>query len=301
MSEKLENPKLHLIAFIAHLKEIRRYSPHTLRAYEQDIKQFLEHNKTMKLSVNRDGVRAFVSSVFLKSHSKATVSRKIYSLKSFFSYLIKMKVILKNPADQIPLPKEQRHLPSIISELDINRFLDNFPNNTFLDYRDRTIFELLYASGIRISELTGLTLDQIHFSSGLMRILGKGKKERLVPLHEKSLQNLKQYLIQRNTHSLPEEDALFINNRGGRLSSRSVERILIKRFFDITGSARPVFPHLFRHSFATHLLQRGANLRMIQELLGHSHLSTTQKYTSLNYTDLLISYQRFHPRENADE
>jgi len=301
MPEKVENPKLYLNSFLDYLKEIRRYSQHTLRAYEQDLKQFIEFIQTNHLQFNRDGVRSFVASTFQKQLSKSTVSRKIYSIKSFFSYLIKQKLLLINPAEQIPLPKEQKLLPTILNESEILMFLDRFPAHTFLDIRDRAIFELLYASGLRISELSQMSLHQIHFSSGLLRILGKGKKERIVPLHDKALTILKNYLIHRNEHARVEEEAIFVNNRGNRLSSRSIERILIKRFLDITGSQKTIYPHMFRHSFATHLLQRGANLRVIQELLGHSHLSTTQKYTSLNFTDLLSSYQRFHPRECDDE
>ena len=297
----MEKTELLLTSFLVHIKEIRRYSPHTLRAYEQDIRQYLAYIDNKNLAMDRDGVRSFITSIFLQSSCKSTVSRKIYALKSFFSYLLKNGHLKINPAEQIPLPKESRLLPSILSEEEISQFLNHFPAKTFLDLRDRTLFELLYASGMRISELTGMSLDQLHFASGMIRIMGKGRKERIVPIHEQALHFLRRYLSERMKRCPPDMTSLFISNRGSALTSRSIERILIKRFIEITGSSRPVYPHLFRHSFATHLLQRGANLKVIQELLGHSHLSTTQKYTSLNFTDLLASYERFHPREDEND
>lgn len=289
-----------MTSFILYLKEIKRYSPHTLRAYEQDIQQFFTYAEKDRLPLERDSVRGFVTSIFLKTHSKATVSRKIYSLKSFFNYLIKNNIIQNNPAENIPLPKEQKLLPKILDEEEIRGFLDNFPDKTFLDLRDKTIFELLYATGLRISELTGLTCPQINFPAGLIKILGKGHKERIIPVHDKALATLKTYCESRKSRTRPSETALFVNARGSGLTSRSVERILINRFREITGSNRSIYPHLFRHSFASHLLQRGANLRVIQELLGHSRLSTTQQYTSLNFSDLLESYRKHHPRENDE-
>lgn len=297
----MDKTEQYINKFLDYLTDIKRYSPNTIRAYKQDILQLYVYLEEHGCSIDdRDSLRGFISFVFMKTHNKLTVSRKIYALKAYFSFLIRNNVIKNNPAEQIVLPKEQRRLPSVLSLDEMKLFLDSFPSANAIDLRDRTIFELLYASGIRISELTSLNVQQVHFASGLIRVVGKGKKERIIPVHPNALRLVKEYLQSRNAQTSLSEDALFVNQRGTRLSARSIERILVKRFRQITDSGKHVYPHLFRHSFATHLLQKGANLRIIQELLGHNHLSTTQKYTSLNFSDLLKSYKQFHPGETKD-
>jgi site-specific recombinase XerD len=295
--DKLEQ---YLEPYLDHLQLIKRYSPNTIRAYRSDLIQFLTFHKNLNRPIERNHIRAFITTIFKISNNRATVSRKIYALKAFFEYLIRANVLTTNPADQIALPKTKQHLPEVLSQNDMQLFLDNFPDSTFLDIRDRTVFELLYATGLRISELCHLTIDSIHFSSGLIRVLGKGNKERIIPLHNRSVFQIQQYLQARQQHAPLNEISLFINNRGHGITPRSIQRILIIRFKEITGNNTKVYPHLFRHSFATHLLQRGANLRIIQELLGHSHLSTTQKYTTLKFADILSTYQNCHPQEEDE-
>jgi site-specific recombinase XerD len=265
-----------------------------------DLLQFLTHHKNVTGPIERNHIRDFIAAIFRISNNRSTVARKIYSLKAFFDFLIKTHVLTINPADQIVLPKTKQKLPEVLSQSDVQLFLDSFPASTFLDIRDRTVFELLYATGLRISELCSLTIDSIHLSSGLIRVLGKGNKERIIPLHNRSVLQVQQYIQIRRQHAPLFEVSLFINNRGHGITPRSIQRILIKRFKEVTGKNTKVYPHLFRHSFATHLLQRGANLRIIQELLGHSNLSTTQKYTSLQFTDILNTYQNCHPQEEDE-
>jgi integrase/recombinase XerC len=177
------------------------------------------------------------------------------------------------------------------------RFLDALPGQTFLELRNKTIFEFLYATGLRVSELTHIEPADIRLRERLVRVTGKGRKERIVPFHDRAAELLGRYLEQRHLHRPAVTAALFVNARGGRLSERSVERILSGLFARQSEGGRRIHPHLFRHSFASHLLQNGANLRVIQDLLGHTSLATTEKYTTLDYGDLLRTYQRFHPRE----
>lgn len=293
----------HLISFLDYLEDIRRYSKNTLKAYKLDIQQFITfHNQYYSnKNIERNEIRDFITLTFKTSGKSTTISRKIYSIKSFFKYLVKSNIIESNPADQLILPKIQHSLPKILSQEEITFFLTHFPVSTFFDLRDFAIFELLYATGLRISELCSIDMKNINLKSGLIRVIGKGKKERVIPIHSQAIEQLKKYIVERNNKFSIKNDPLFINHRGTRLSARSIERILIARFFEITGKINKIHPHQFRHSFATHLLQRGANVKIIQELLGHSSLSTTQKYTSLNYSDILKTYTLFHPREDSED
>jgi len=286
----------YLIKYIEYLSHIKKYSAHTIRAYKQDIEQFLEFFQERLIKIDRDGVREYISMIYLKGKNKSTVSRKIYAVRSYFSFLKNQGKIDKNPMDLISTPKKEKKMPQILTEKEMITFLDSLPDTDFLQLRNKAMFELLYATGLRISELTGLKAKDINFDEGLLRVLGKGKKERIVPFNDYAKQIVLNYLQEARKKFARVSDFIFVNSRGQKISDRSVERILQKLYKEILHSEKRVYPHLIRHSFATHLLQRGANLRIIQEILGHSNLSTTEKYTSLNYTDLLRVYKRFHPR-----
>jgi integrase/recombinase XerC len=299
----MDSLQQHLISYLTYLKEIKRYSKNTLRAYQIDIQQlivFLNANGVKK-EIDRNIIRNFITYIYKKCRKSSTVSRKIYSIKSFFSFLVKSNILPSNPAEQLVLPKTTQPLPKVISQEKISFFLDHFPTKSFLDVRDLTIFELLYATGLRISELCDINLKNINLHAGLIRILGKGNKERVVPFHTRAIIQVKKYLSERLKKTDNNEEALFVNNRGTRITSRSIERIMVKRYLQISGNLEKVYPHLFRHSFATHLLQSGANLRMIQEFLGHSNLSTTQKYTTLHFSDIIATYNKYHPQENNEK
>jgi integrase/recombinase XerC len=286
----------YLDDYLQQLRDIRKCSPHTVRAYRQDIEQFFDYLKENNLKVQRDTIRDFIAFIFRRTRNKATVSRKIYAVKSFFAYLLKNGKIDKNPFDGISTPRTDRKIPQILTEKEMMAFLDELPESDFLEIRNKAIFEFLYATGLRISELTGLKIGDISMTEGLVRVLGKGKKERIVPFHSQARQMLQKYLREAEKKFKKEIEFVFLNARGGKITERSVERILDKTYRQIMHSDKKVYPHLFRHSFATHLLQRGADLRVIQELLGHANLTTTQKYTSLNYKDLEAAYRQFHPR-----
>jgi len=288
----------YLNKFIEYLKEIKKYSNNTIKAYRIDIEQFLRYFEENNLEVNRDNIRDYISYVFISSKNKATLSRKISSLKTFYNYLVKFGVVNKNIFDSISSPKLDKKMPEVLTENELNTFLDSLPEKRLIDLRNKAIFEFIYATGMRISEVVNLRVEDINFRDNIVRIMGKGKKERIVPFNDFSKKLVLKYMERARQEFKIDIDYVFLNYRGKKISERSVERILKSVFKDIMKSNKNVYPHLLRHSFATHLLQRGANLRVIQELLGHSNLATTEKYTNLNYKDLLNTYKKFHPREN---
>lgn len=286
----------YLEEYLEYLQHIKKYSSHTISAYESDIRQFMEYFKTTGAQVDKHSIRDFIADVFMKTKKKTTISRKIYGVKSYYKYLLKQGKIVKNPFDAIGTPKIDKNLPGILTEKEMLEFLDQLPDGNFIDLRNKAIFEFLYATGLRISELTNLRLVDINFGEHLIRVLGKGKKERIVPFNGYAGNMLQKYIDGARQKFNNEIDYIFLNARGKKITSRAVEMILQDKYRLIAGGRKHVYPHLFRHSFATHLLQRGANLRVIQELLGHSSLTTTEKYTNLNYEDLLNVYRKFHPR-----
>lgn len=285
--------------YIGYLREIKKFSVHTLKAYAGDIRQFCAYFSEQRLPVSKNNIRDFIAHIYLKSKSKATVARKIYAVKSYYAYLVKTGIQAHNPFDGIGTPKLDKKIPQILTENEMMEFLDALPEQNFLQLRNKALFEFLYATGLRISELTGLQAEDIHFAERLVRVMGKGKKERIVPFHEQAAALMANYLARRRAEFHGPSDRVFVNSRGGPLSQRSVERILQQVYHGLTHSSKRVHPHLLRHSFATHLLQRGANLRVIQELLGHANLATTEKYTTLNFADLLNTYKKFHPRNRS--
>ena len=289
-----------LIDYLEYLSDIKKFSPNTIKAYRQDIDQFLIFFKGEYYNLSRDQIRDFLSSLYLRTSNRSTVSRKIYAIRSFFQYLIRRGSTEKNPMDLISVPKADKKLPEILTEEEMIRFLDNLPGESIIEKRNKALFELFYASGLRLSELTNLKIGNINFKERMIRVFGKGNKERIVPFNQKTATVLQEYLALSNTEYRARGEYIFLNFRGKKISARGVEKIVKEVFKKINDSGKNVYPHLFRHSFATHLLQRGVDLRMIQELLGHSNLSTTEKYTTLNYSDLLKSYNKFHPRSEND-
>ncbi len=282
--------------YLEYLTHIKRYSLHTVRAYKQDIHQFFEFFSEGAIKMDKENIRDFIATVYMRTKKKTTISRKIYAIKSFFTWLQKQGKITKNPFDVISSPKEDRMLPEILTEREMVEFLDRVPMDSFIHIRNKAVFEMLYATGLRISELTGLKWSDVNLDECLLRVLGKGKKERIVPFHAAAKSILVQYGATAREKFKTVNDYIFLNNTGKPITPRAIEMIVQDSYSKLMGSKKHVYPHLFRHSFATHLLQRGANLRIIQELLGHSSLGTTEKYTSLQYEDLLNVYRQFHPR-----
>ncbi|MGD8367152.1 MAG: tyrosine recombinase XerC [Desulfobacterales bacterium] len=301
--------------FIAALASEKGYSPHTCRAYRKNIQEFRdyadgrlsgrkgsrERESTEAVSVEQIDplmIRGYLGFLH-KRNKKATIARKLSALRSFFRHLIKTGRLSESPAELILTPKQDRTIPVYLPVDDMFRLLDAIESETLLGARNRALFEILYSAGIRVSELAGLDAADIDLTGRTIRVTGKGNKQRIVPIGKKAAESVKRYreALQREAGIAPEaEGALFRNNRGGRLTARSVARIL-EAIARRIGINIPVSPHALRHSFATHLLDAGADLRVVQELLGHKSLSTTQKYTHVSIDRLMETYDKAHPRK----
>jgi integrase/recombinase XerC len=288
-----------IAAFLRHLDRERNASPHTVRAYGEDLAQFARH---VRAELGRDGhpcdvdhllIRAFLARLHRRGVKPVSAARKLATLRTFFRYLCREGVLDRNPARSLLSPRLEKRVPTYLDERDV-ALLVEMPGEGAAAVRGRAILELLYATGIRCSELVGLDVSEIDRSARMIRVLGKGRKERIVPFGGRAGAAIDAYLPVRH-QSRPRTDALFVNARGGRLSDRSV-RILVAKRMKAVALARRVSPHTLRHSFATHLLERGADLRAIQELLGHASLSTTQRYTHVNTRHLMEIYNKSHPR-----
>jgi len=285
--------------FLAFLKHEKNASPHTIAAYERDLRQlanYLEERRVELREVDNVILRGFLATLQEKKNKKSTIARKLAAVRSFFQFCMKKKWVEDNPAKIVATPKQEEHVPTFLSEDEMAKILDLPQSRQPLDLRDRAVLELLYATGIRVSELVGISLNDVNFSERLIRVRGKGKKERIVPFGRKAEESMAFYI--RARHQINKggiEEALFLNYRGERLTSRSVERI-VDKYIHLTALRRKISPHSLRHSFASHLLSRGADLRVIQELLGHESLATTQKYTHIDLKQLLDVYKKSHPR-----
>jgi len=294
--------------YAAHLRLERNLSPHTLRNYLSDLKQFQqflqqqglcqgEQKKIALEEVDRHVVRAYLGAL-AKVCRKSSIGRKLAALKGFFRYLIRERRISKDPLSGLAAPKQEKPLPVFLSVDDVFRLLGGVPAAGSLEIRDRAILEVLYSTGIRVSELVGLDWEDIDFRLGILKVLGKGSKERIVPVGEVALQALRDYGAEqgkKGSRAARGETPVFLNRLGGRITTRSVARI-VEKYLRATGITVRIGPHGLRHTFATHLLNSGADLRAIQELLGHASLSTTQRYTHVNLDQLTAVYDRAHPR-----
>ena len=284
-----------LTDFADHLARIVRASPHTERAYVSDLRQLaawlLESGKSLD-GADRDDLRAFLAARF-GANQPATLGRKQASLRAYYQHRVRMGHLADSPARRLVSPRRRRSLPNVVSVDDVFALLDTPSTRTAAGLRDRCALELLYDAGLRVSELVGLDLADFVDGRTAMRVRGKGGKERVVPLVDKGRVALEAYLARRG--ELGGGPALLLNRRGGRLTTRTVARNLAK-YALVCGTQRHVHPHALRHSFATHLLDMGADLRGIQELLGHASLSTTQRYTHVSSERLVQIYEDAHPR-----
>jgi len=297
--------------FLEHLRVERNASNHTLRSYASDLEQFRSflwseglHRDEKKgdvrvESIDHLAIRAYLSRRY-RENKKSSLARKLAAQRSFFRYLVDEGLIKRNPAEIVATPKQEKNLPSFLPVDEVFALVEKPDPATPWGARDRAILETLYSCGIRVSELVGLSDGDADFHLGIVRVYGKGRKERIVPIGEKAIEALRAYLPQRDKvlarrkKSAPRAP-LFINPRGTRLTARSVARILQKHVLR-SGLLRKVSPHALRHTFATHLLDAGADLRAIQELLGHVSLSTTQRYTHVSMDKLMEVYDKAHPR-----
>lgn len=294
--------------FTNYLRNERNASPHTLRNYLSDLAQMQAFLLERELCLDANGavdvgkieihaVRAFLASL-AKDRKKSSIGRKVAALKGFFRFLLATKRIEKDPLLLIQSPKQDKPLPTFLSVDDAFQLLDGIKIESGLDIRDLAVLEVFYSTGIRVSELVGLNWADIDIQLGIVRVVGKGSKERIVPIGKVALDALEQYSHeQRKRWNFPCKGAtaVFLNHRGERITTRSVARI-VEKHLQLAGIPIKMGPHGLRHSFATHLLNGGADLRVIQELLGHVSLSTTQRYTHLNLEQLTAVYDKAHPR-----
>jgi integrase/recombinase XerC len=290
-------------AFIAFLRVEQDASPETVRNYASDLRQlawFLLSNRLAERPINpaalsSDSVRAYLQWLDRRGEKQTSLARKLASIRSFYRYLLRQGLVNRNPVEDLRTPKQPKHLPLVLTKDDANALM-TFPNGgTTGSLRDRALLETLYSTGARVSELVALNMDDIRWSEGLVRLQGKGRKERIVPIGDLALEAIRTYRASLPPQrSRPPHPAVFFNNRGGRLTTRSVARIVARYSSRLAGGS--VSPHTLRHSFATHLLDEGADLRAIQEMLGHASLSTTQKYTHVATDQLLAVYDKAHPR-----
>lgn len=303
-----------LQAFLDYLRLNRNASAHTVDAYARDLTQFVAHAAAFAGAVpgtfapahiGVDAVRAFMADLHRQGQSRSSVARKLSALRSFVRFMRREGWLDHDPLALAVAPSRKQKIPAHLTINEMMRLLEMPDAATPLGRRDRAILELFYASGLRLSELVDLDLEDVNLSGRMVRVLGKGGKERLVPFNVSAQQAIRVWLSDRVSvrgkrprSRAQDADALFLNHRGGRLTGRSVQR-LVARYVAGCSTRFGISPHALRHSFATHLLERGADLRAIQELLGHVQLSTTQRYTHVNAAQLLDVYRRAHPRAHA--
>jgi integrase/recombinase XerC len=330
--------KDQLAEFLDHLRLNENASAHTVRAYESDLSQFVtfvaahlnrRRGELLASDFNQAHIRAFLGDLHTRGNSRSSAARKLAAIRTFGRYLRRDGAIDGDPAALIGTPKREQRLPAHLAEAEMSRLLDMPDGTTPLGRRDRAIMELFYASGLRLSELVGLGLDDVNLSSRVVRVLGKGGKERIVPFNRTTEAALREWMKDREVivagirdpgsvirpgrapsgraaraltrgatgaaRLRRQADPLFLNYQGGRLSTRSVDR-LVRKYVTACSARFGISPHALRHSFATHLLERGADLRVIQELLGHARLSTTQRYTHVNSAQLIDAYRKAHPK-----
>ena len=296
--------------YVNYLRYERNASPHTVRNYRSDLLQFRDYLAEGRAtaavdvrSVDALRIRGFLSILFSRQEKKSSIARKLSAVRAFFKFLKREGVLAENPSTLVSTPKQDKTLPRIMTEEEMNTFLDAVAEATKTGEsamrRDRALLEMLYASGLRVSELVGLDLRSVNFGDCMVLVRGKGRKERIVPFGSKAKQALEDYLPVRQRilqeRKKSGQQALFLNVWGERLTTRSVDR-LVKKYVRHYGPAVKVSPHSLRHAFASHLLTEGADLRAIQEMLGHASLSTTQKYTQVSIKQLIEVYDKTHPK-----
>lgn len=296
----------HVLEFLNYLKNQKNSADNTVMSYARDLVEFYAYLKEHQAEVVANDqlmieqvhpliIRSYLSLLFQKNGA-TSIARKLSSLRSFFKYYVRKGVLEQNPAKVIKSPKVPKKLPKFLNVDEINAMLSVQMDNARYGKRDQAILEMLYSSGLRVSELVGLDISSIDMQESLARIQGKGNKERIVPIGDKAMKVLMEYLQERDElRILKDPNAIFVNKNGTRLTARSVQR-LVSKVTGATGLNKMATPHTLRHSFATHMLGAGADLRSIQELLGHKSLSTTQRYTHVGVDELSKIYDKTHPK-----
>ena len=298
--------------FLEHLRYERNVSAHTLRNYASDLEQFVDHlapadpkSRARKFpelkNVDHLTIREWLAKLHSAQKKKASIARKLAALRTFFQFLVREGLLESNPAKLVSTPRQEKKLPKHLSIEEAIKFIETPDIDTDLGKRDRAMLELMYATGVRVAELTTLNLADIDFRNQLIRVTGKRRKQRIVPFGDPAANSIREYLKVRDKFlftapiSARDDEALFLNYQGTRITTRSVGR-MVEKYIKICAGVHRISPHALRHSFATHLLDSGADLRDIQELLGHARLSTTQVYTHVSMEKLIEVYDKAHPK-----
>lgn len=288
--------------FFIYLEKEVSYSINTIKAYKVDLRKFLiffSNDNINIQSISRKDIRSFLSSEYDKKRSDRTVSRRLASIKSFFNYLIKSEQIGNNPSAEIKSPKLSKPLPNFIDQKVIDLLMDAPNKSTIGGLRDKALLELFYSTGMRLSELVSLDIESIDFKKNIIKVLGKGRKERLVPFGNRAKFHLDNYLKNNTSkfkvNNIKDRQPLFTSNRNQRISTRTVQR-RVSTYIKLVANGSQLGPHILRHSFATHLLENGADIRTVKDLLGHSSLSSTQVYTHIQPEKIKQIHKQAHPR-----
>ena len=284
--------------FFRYLETERRYSQNTIRSYQRDLEHFSVHLQDKKLSrwaeLKPHHIRTYASQIFIEGLGAKSIQRRLSAIRSFMNYLLREGMIKNNPAEGVKTPKAPKKLPGVLDIQQISELLD-IQETDPLSLRDKAIMEFIYSSGLRLSEIVRLNPIDLNLSDKSLTVIGKGDKTRMLPIGNEAIKSLRSWLSCRNELANPEEEALFVGSRGNRLSRRSIQS-RIKHWARKNGIQQDVYPHLLRHSFATHMLEASGDLRAVQELLGHKDISTTQVYTHLDFEHLSKTYDKAHPR-----
>ena len=285
-------------SFLSYVKYEKQYTKDTIKNYSLDLKKFGKYLYDIDIKcaheVSSDEIQNYIKKLNRKGLSPTSLARKASTIRSFFSYLIKKRQISLNPSKQIITPKKLKKLPSVLSIDEVNN-LCQIPSDSFASIRDKAMIEIMYSSGLRLSEATSLDTSAIDLDGKIISVIGKGKKQRYLPIGSKAVEALKEWLTVRNNLKLSHDDALFLNKFGNRLSNRSVQQRL-NYWTKYLGINCKISPHTLRHSCATHLLESSGDLRAVQEFLGHEDISTTQIYTNIDFQHLKNVYTKSHPR-----
>lgn len=289
--------------FIDYIRFERRLSKNTIVSYQRDLEKyrfFLKHNKIKEiLNVSNDQILYFLEFLY-KTQNSSSVSRILSTLRTFYKYLVRDGKIQKNPFSSIKNPKLPKKILEILDEQEVKKFLESIPSSSYLELRDKAMFELLYSCGMRVSEIVDLKLSDIDFEEGLIRFIGKGNKERITPVGDSAKDCLGKYIraARYNLERERKSENVFLNRNGQKITRQGFWKIL-KKYAGKVNTSKNLYPHLFRHSYATHMLERGADLRIVQELLGHSSISTTEIYTNINKKHVKETYFKYHPRDKG--
>jgi len=284
--------------FLQFLETEKRYSKHTVENYSKDIDDLENFCSAKKINawdeIKPHHIRTYASQIFIDGLGARSIQRKLSAIRSFMNYLVRENLLRTNPADGVKTPKAPKKLPGVLDVDQINQLL-NIKSTEPISLRDKAIMELLYSSGLRLAELVALNPIDLNIQDRSLTVIGKGNKKRMLPIGYKAIEAIKVWIKVRSQIAAPDEEALFVGNRGNRLSRRSIQS-RINHWAKKNGLAQDVYPHLLRHSFATHLLEASGDLRAVQELLGHKDISTTQVYTHLDFQHLAETYDKAHPR-----